>query len=218
MDTLETELGELRRQVKENELTQENRQQIERIRRSGILERIPQVGDIAPDFRLPDSEGNTICLHEKAKEGPVILSFYRGKWCPFCDLELRALQRYLTEFSRYGASLIGISPQRIAFSQLTQKEKNISFTIVSDAGNQVAQRYSLLLPATPTMETAFRSFGLDLGSMNSDQSFNLPVPGTFVVGQDAKIIFAYANADFTKRAEPADILAQLMHQWQDRFA
>ena len=170
----------------------------------------PEIGEIAPNFRLPDENGNVVALSELLKEGPAILSFYRGDWCPFCDLELKALQRNLADFKKHGASLLGISPQKISYSLVAKEKRNLEYSLLSDKGNELARTFGLLYTPPVEMENAFKSFGLDLGEMNADASSEMPIPATYVVGTDQKIIFAFIDPDHTKRAEPSDILASLM--------
>ncbi len=209
--SLTTQIQQLKQKINtDNGWFRAEMEQASSIRESGVLRHIPKPGQIAPDFYLPDPDGKPTTLHQLAAKGPVILSFYRGDWCVFCDLELRALQRYLTDFQKYNATIIGVSPQKIEVAQMTKREKELSYSLVTDKGNFIARMYSLIKEAPKAMQQAFLSFGLDLGSKSADQSFDIPVPGTFVVNQEGKIIFSFADADFSKRAEPSEILAHLI--------
>jgi peroxiredoxin len=171
----------------------------------------PEIGDIAPMFTLNDENNRSISLHNILNEGPVILTFYRGDWCSFCDLELKALQRHLADFKKYSATLLGISPQTISYSQLTKEKKNLSFSLLSDIGNKIAAQYGLLYKPPVELLNAFDSFGLELGNYNKQED-HLPIPATYVINKKQEVIFRFVNADHTKRAEPSAILAALMSE------
>jgi peroxiredoxin len=169
----------------------------------GIAANAVQVGQQAPDFSLPDQLGGTVTLSSVLQRGPAAVVFYRGEWCPYCDLTLRAYQRILPQIKALGASLIAISPQTPDKTLTTVENKELTFSVLSDVGNVVARTYGLVF-VTPE---AARHPGIS--AANGDESWELPVPGTFVIARDGTIKLAFVDADWTHRLEPAELLKAL---------
>jgi peroxiredoxin len=168
-----------------------------------------KVGEQAPDFSLPDATGKEVQLSSLVKKGPVVLTFYRGAWCPYCNLELQAYQQVLDELHQAGAELVAISLQSPDKS-LTTKEKNeLSFYVLSDVGGEVAQKYNLLFTLPDYLIDVYKTFQLNVDQYNGDQSWNLPVPATFIIDRDQTIRYAYVDEDYTKRAEPKEVLEKV---------
>ncbi len=176
---------------------------------SGAGNQAPKVGDPAPAFRLPDARGGQVSLHELLRSGPVVLAFYRGQWCPYCDLQLHAYQEALPQIRALGARLVAISPQTPDGSLSTAETKALTFDVLSDAGNRVARSYGLVFAVSPGLDAIHKGFGVDLARANGDASNELPVPGTFVVGRNGRVELAYVNADHRARLEPAELLRHL---------
>ena len=176
---------------------------------SGIAEKGINVGDLMPNFRLPNALGNTIELQNLLKQGSVIISFYRGGWCPYCNLELRRLQQYLPQFQALGATLIAISPETPDNSLSTQEKNELTFEVLSDVGNQFAKVLGLVFTLPETLRPIYQNFGIDIPSYNGDDSFELPIPATYVVTQKGKVVQASINPDYTKRLDPESILITL---------
>jgi peroxiredoxin len=162
-----------------------------------------QVGDIAPDFTLPDAYGKPVTLSTLLKAGPVVVTFYRGDWCPFCNLTLRAYQAILPEITALHGSLVAISPQNPEHTLLTVEHKDLTFPVLSDVGNQVARQYTRIW----TVPEAERSPNLQ--PFYDDDKWQLPAPGTFVIASDGKVKLAFVDADYTQRLEPDAILNTL---------
>lgn len=173
---------------------------------------IPNVGDQATDFSLPKEDGQQVSLADLLTNGPVILNFFRGNFCEFCQLELKALQRSLHEFQRYNATLVGISPSTVSIQTLGSGDAPVySYSILSDIGNKVAAAYGLRYRMSEELASMFMAMGMDLTEMLSENDENtLSIPATFIVSTDRRIIFKFADPDYTKRAEPADIIASLI--------
>lgn len=174
---------------------------------SGIVNNSLKVGDTAPDFTLPNAVGESVQISALLANGPVIINFYRGEWCPYCNIELHAFQQLLPEFEQVNAQLVAISPS-LPTKALTMQEKHeLAFPVLSDVGNQVARSYGLVFTLAAALQPLYKSFGLDIPEHNGDDSYELPVPATYVIDTTGTVRYAYAKADYTKRAEPADVLA-----------
>ena len=166
-------------------------------------------GDKAPDFELSNVRGGTLSIHNALAEGPVVLSFYRGSWCPFCNLELNALQQQLPAIRDYGARLIAVSPEKPDAS-LTHAEKlNLEFDVLSDPGNRVADAYGLIMTVHESLRPLYLQWGIDVPAANGDDSHQLPVPATYVIGRNGTIQAAHIDKDYTKRMEPEAIIEAL---------
>ena len=168
-----------------------------------------KVGDKAPDFSLPNAYGKQIKLSSLLKKGPVIINFYRGAWCPFCNLELNALKKNLPEFKKYGASLISITPQKPDKSLAQVKKAKFPFDILSDLDSSIIKKYKLFFTLPPKLTKLYKKLGLDIEAFNGKGRNELPVPGTYVVDKKGIIRAAYANTDYTKRMEPQAIIDAL---------
>ena len=176
---------------------------------SGIAQQSVRVGERAPDFVLPDVFGKQIALAELLKHGPVVLTFYRGEWCPFCNLQLRAYQQILQQIQELGASLVAISPQTPDHSLSTVEKKELTFTVLSDAGNIVARKYRLVFALEQPIRELYTTIGSDLPTFNGDTSWELPMPATFVIAQDGMVRLAFVDEDYTHFLEPASLLDSL---------
>ena len=166
-------------------------------------------GDKAPDFELPNATGGTVRLYEVLDKGPVVLNFYRGGWCPFCNLELQALQSRLQEIRNLGATLIGISPETPDNSLTTAEKHQLDFDVLSDLGNKTARDYGLIFTVYEEMRPLYLKWELDVPAVNGDNSWELPVPATYLIDKDRVVRAAHVDKDYTKRMEPDLILAEL---------
>ncbi len=181
----------------------------EQLVRSGIAEAAIGAGDEIPGFSLPGATGRTVSGAVLLASGPLVISFYRGSWCPYCNLELHALQQIAPEITALGARLVAISPN-LPDTSLTSVEKHaLTFEVLSDVGNTVARQFGLVFTLDEELRPLYRDFGIDLPGENGDDSYELPIPATYVVRPDGIVAAAYVNADYTRRMEPADILAAL---------
>ncbi len=162
-----------------------------------------------PDFSLPEARGATIELATLLARGPVVVTFYRGSWCPFCDLQLRAYQTVLPEIHRLGGELVAISPQTPDYALTDVERKELAFPVLSDAGNQVARRYGLVFKLSETLQALQAGFGNPLPKFNGDDSWETPVPGTFVLDRSGVVRLAHVDPNYMVRLEPAAILTAL---------
>jgi len=176
---------------------------------SGITERVLKAGVLAPDFTLPNAVGRPVNLDTELTGGPVVVTFYRGIWCPYCSLQLRAYQKILPEIIRLGGSLLAISPQSPDQSQATLLKNFLQYEVLSDRGNVVARQFGLVYQVPEWVRELYVSFGSNLPDFNGDTSWELPIAGTFVIGGGRRILLGYADSDPRNRMEPAAILEAL---------
>jgi peroxiredoxin len=182
---------------------------IEELRADFALASAVGVDEAAPDFALPNAAGKLIVLKELLRLGPVILTFYRGGWCPYCNIQLRAYQSVLPQISASGARLVAISPQLPDNSLDTANKNALTFDVLSDVRNEVARSYGLVYSLPEEIRAALRSNNKALPSINGDQSWELPVPATYVIARDQHVALAYIEVDYRKRLEPEALLTCL---------
>lgn len=182
---------------------------IEELRASFALEKAVGAGDEAPGFSLPDVRGNQVSLSGLLQYGPVVVTFYRGGWCPYCNIQLRAYQAMLPEMATLGARLVAISPQLPDGSMGTAEKNALTFEVLSDVGNFVARRFGLVYALPEDLREALRSNNKALPAINGDGSWELPVPATYVIAPDGRIVLASIEVDYRKRLEPDAILTAL---------
>jgi len=176
---------------------------------SGAAERALKVGDTAPAFTLKDPDGNTVSSADLLAHGPLIVSFYRGVWCPYCNMDLQALQAALPEFEERGATLVAISPQTAPNSRKSMRQNALTFPILSDPHNDVAAAFGLRFDLPDYLVELYKSLKNDLPSFNGDPSWTLPMPARFVIAPDGMIHYAEVNPDYTRRPDPEDMLPSI---------
>lgn len=167
------------------------------------------VGDKAPDFVLPNATGMKISLSECLSSGVVIVKFYRGEWCPICNLDLRAIQKHLPQIKSFGASILAISPQKPDDALTISQKNDLKFEVLSDSDQRVIKAYNLQFD--PGEDYHNRR---DLTRLNGDGSKNLPVPATFIVNRDLIIEAAHVESNYTERMSPEKILNVLEHMYK----
>jgi peroxiredoxin len=175
----------------------------------GIAERALKAGDRAPNFTLPDAKGESVTLSTRLARGPVVLTFYRGGWCPYCNLALRALQAVLPQIQALGATMIAISPQTPDNSLSTAEKNALAFPVLSDAGSATATAFGVAFELAQALRPIYTRFGHALPEMNGEADWLLPIPATYVIDRDGVIALAFVDTDYRNRLEPADILAAL---------
>lgn len=176
---------------------------------SSLGEQALNRGDKAIDFILTNARGGETSLAELTRQGPLVLSFYRGGWCPFCNLEFKALHTILPKIKALGAQLVGISPELPGHSMSTIERHQLQFEVLSDIGNQVAWQYGLVMQVHPDLHPYYLQWGYNLPELNGDNSFVLPIPATYVIDSKGTIRAAYINKDYTQRMEPDAIIHAL---------
>jgi len=180
-----------------------------RLEESGAALRAIKTGDRAPGFDLPNAHGETVSSRELLARGPVVLSFYRGDWCPYCNLELKALQERVAEIEALGARLVAVSPQTPDATTDTATRNRLTFEVLSDPGNTVAKAFGLDFELAEELRPIYRNWGADLEKLNGDPPFSLPMAATYVIGRDGTIIESFVDTDYTERMEPQAIIDAL---------
>ncbi len=210
-DSLKTKLEE----KKNNFLKKADKKKIEvyeagidSVGQSGVTKNAIQVGQQAPDFTLTNAKGKTVTLSALLKEGPVILTWYRGGWCPYCNITLHSLQENLPEFKKHGATLVALTPELPDNSLNTKEKNNLEFEVLSDINSEVGKRYGIIYKLTRGVAEYYKK-GPDLEKYNGEDSYTLPLAATYVINTDGVVTYTFLDADYRKRAEPAEILEAL---------
>ena len=174
-----------------------------------VVERILSVGAKASSFQLLDHNGQPVSSVELLREHRLVMCFIRGRWCPFCVGQLEAMNSILPEFERVGASLVAISPQTLQQSFFMHDQHKLRFTLLSDPGNQLARQFGLVYRVPDAQRAVYRRAFINLPVVNGDESWELPIPATYIIDRDSAVRYASADPDYTARPEPADILQVL---------
>ncbi|OYW73697.1 MAG: hypothetical protein B7Z37_20555 [Verrucomicrobia bacterium 12-59-8] len=195
---------------------------IQAVADSGILKSAKQAGERAPDFTLRNAAGKEITLSTLLKQGPVVLTWYRGGWCPYCNLSLRALQQVLPELQAAGAQLVALTPELPDKSATTQEKNALQFQVLTDLNHGVAKEYGVAFKLTATVRDLYKQH-FDLLEYNGAEASDdtLPLAATYIIDRDGTIRYAFLDADYRKRAEPAELAAfvkQLLPQPGDAEA
>jgi len=166
-----------------------------------------QIGDTAKDFTLRNANNELVSLDEQLKENDfVVVNFYRGQWCPYCNLELKALQEINDELKGLNTKLIAISPQTPDASLSTKEKNELDYEVLSDTHNLVAKDYGLVFSLAEELRPIYENFGIDIVGLNDEDSFELPMPATFVFNKNKEVLYSFVDEDYTKRCEPQTIL------------
>ncbi|MEJ1979061.1 MAG: peroxiredoxin-like family protein [Acetobacteraceae bacterium] len=182
---------------------------VDALRLTFPIEAALKEGDLAPDFALPDASGMPVALSDRLRAGPVVLIFYRGGWCPYCNLQLRAYQHALDEITALGGQLLAVSPQLPDGSLSTAEMNKLSFGVLSDVSNRVAKTFGLVYALPDELRAALRSNGKALPGINGDDSWELPLPATYVIAPDRSIVLAAVELDYRERQAPEGVVAAL---------
>jgi len=191
------------------------REETQRLRESHIVESAPQTGDGLEDFNLPNHLGKMQSLAALREHGPVVVTFYRGGWCPYCNLELRAYQAVLPQINAAGATLVAITPELPDASLSTSAKNELEFEILTDANADYTRKLGLVFTLPERLRPIYQGLGIQIEQHNGRGQFDLPLAATFVVDTDGTITSAFVDADYTSRAEPThvvEILQSLVKQ------
>lgn len=183
---------------------------IEQLGRSKIVETMRKTGDRAPAIILNNARGEPVDVKTLLAKGPVIVTFYRGGWCPFCNMELKAFQDLLPEITAAGASLVAISPEKPDDTLSTAEKNALTFEVLSDVGQKVGRAFGLVYEFTDELRGVYQGFGLDIpGKNGAPDEWALPVSATYVIGSDGVILYADTGVDYRYRADPREVLKAL---------
>ena len=180
-------------------------QSLQELVEQNLEDRAFKVGDIAPDFTLPDAEGLPVSLYDTLQHNAVIISFFRGNWCPFCMAELTHYQEAINNNLVDSATVIAISPQSIHFNHDLKVQNNLEFRILSDKGNEIADKYGLVFTLQENIREIYKNMGADLELFNSDNTYKLPIPATYLIDKNKKIVFSSVSTNYMERADVCDI-------------
>lgn len=191
-------------------------QLVDWLRQTDVASRALQVGDKAPDFLLPDEDGRLHSSEHLRRQGPLVVSFYRGGWCDFCGAELRALQAVKAEFDSLKASLVVVSPDTRDLPRQLKAQLNLDLTMLADVDHGVSIAYGILFRVPDETRAHYAKLGYNFGDRHGSTEWMLPMPATYVIDQDGAVRGAFIEPDFTIRQEPSDILATLRQLAQSR--
>lgn len=178
---------------------------------SGIAEKILKVGNKAPEFTLKNQKGEEVSSAELLKKGDIILTFYRGIWCPYCNADLAYLKKIKDQVTEKGATMLALSPQTQKHNEKIVEQQNLNYDVLHDEGNNVAAQFGLRWTMQEPLKSLYHSFKLDLATYNGDNSWTLPVPARFIIGQDGIIKYAEFSIDYTQRPNP-DVLVNTLNR------
>ena len=175
---------------------------------SDILSKAKNIGDIAPNFTLKNAIGESVSLKDYLKKGPVVLTWYRGGWCPYCNLTLNQLQQELPNFKANGANLLALTPEVPDESISTAEKNHLEFEVLSDIHNKIAKDYGIVFQLTDDVAGIYNT-SFELNKHNGDASNELPLAATYIINEEGKIEYAFLDTDYRNRAEPSEITAFL---------
>lgn len=174
----------------------------------GLARKALNVGDALPDFEL-ENQFRVLMSRDELLCKPLVISFYRGAWCPYCNLELSAQQARMEEMHRLGADFIAISPEQPDYALALQDKHRLNFNILYDKNNQLAKKLGLAFTLPAPLRSVYQTFGIDVCAHNGNDHFELPMPATYIVNQDGKIVFAFIDEDYRVRLEPERLIEKL---------
>ena len=212
MTNLSEDLQTLSREVEQQvspKLQHVLRQFVESLRRQRASEQSLQVGDTVSDFVLKDQRQRSIRLYDQLAQGPVVLTFFRGGWCPYCNLALRAWRYALPDIEFLGAKFLAITPESIRNVQRTVEKNRLDFPMLHDQGSEVARAFRVSVVLSDYMSAFYRSLGLNLLSRNTDIIARLPMPATYLIDEQAVIRYVFVEEDYAQRADVSEVLHQL---------
>lgn len=176
---------------------------------SGQATRAIKAGERAPSFTLKDQDGNDVSSAELLRRGPLIITFYRGVWCPYCNIELQAINDVLPQIEGYGASVVAISPQTPVNSRKSVRDNKLGFPVLSDTNGEVGAAFGLRFALPDYLVDLYKALKNDLPAFNADPSWTLPMPARYVIDQDGIVLYSEVNPDYTHRPDPVDMFPVL---------
>lgn len=211
IQSLEIELNNRKNELTKNATDEKKRKYsegLQSVRDNKIVENALQVGDIALDFTLKNASNSEVSLYSELKKGPVILMWYRGGWCPYCNLTLNHMQKSLPDFKKYGGNLIALTPELPDSSISTAEKHSLEFEVLSDVDNTIAREYKVVFTLTEEVAEIYEE-NFNLSKYNGNKKSELPLAATYIIDTDKIIKYAFLDADYRKRAEPAELVEVL---------
>jgi peroxiredoxin len=179
------------------------------LRATGIWERAKRKGDMAPDVTLPDASGTPIKLSDLWRSGPLVVIFYRGGWCSYCNLQLRAWQQHAIEMRRLGAGLVAISPQTPDHARGKIATNEAAYPVLKDSSLDAANGFNIAFTLPPELIDLYALAGTDVPVLNANAQWVLPIPATYLIDKSGRIQFAHLEVDYRKQTDPAAIIAMI---------
>ena len=177
------------------------------LRRPGWDDRVPRVGEAAPAVAMPDALDPPVGLPDLARDGPLVVKFYRGRWGPYCTLDLRAWQRVAPDLQALGSRFVAVTPQREEEIALLRERDGLDFHVVSDTGLRLARAFGIDYEVDPALRGVYAGDAVDLAATNASGDWTLPLPACFVIARDGRLVWSHVDTDYSRRAEPADVMA-----------
>jgi len=210
MTTLQDQLDEITARTRE--LVQAERlavgeRAIAELFASGIEGRILPVGALAPEFALNDSRGRLVRSADMLALGPLVVKFFRGRWCPYCVTELETWRELYGQLRERGALMVAIGPQTERQNDFMVSQHGLPFAVLSDPGCALAEKFGVAYTVPESMREYYQSILINIPFVNGDESWRMPLPATYVISPDGRVVFAEAHADFRVRDEPEEVLA-----------
>lgn len=168
-----------------------------------------QINDTAPEFTAKDQDGKDISLSEVLKKGKVVLVFYRGQWCPYCNKELKNLEDSLSLITSKGATVLAITPEQPTYVDKTIEKTRATYSILTDEHLKIMKAYDVAFALDPSTVEKYKTYGIDFSLANGDNGANLPVPAVYIIDTKGYITYRYFDADYTKRPGVLEIAAHL---------
>ena len=184
-------------------------QAVAELKQRHLAANILPVGAKAPDFELPDQDGKLVRSSDLLTRGRLVINFIRGRWCPFCVGQMEAMNLIVPQIEHASATLVAISPQTVKQSFFMHDQHKLRFPLLSDGGNKVARQLGRTYRVPPEQEVVYRRAFVNLPFTNGDDSWELPIPATYIIDRDGTILYGSANEDYTERPEPADVISLL---------
>jgi len=179
---------------------------VQTLKESGLADKALGKGKKMPPLNFLNANKKRIALYDYLEKGPVVLTFYRGSWCPYCMLELKAYQALVKDFEKYGATVIAVSPDLPMVSKKTKDKNGLEFLVLSDVNNRAAKLIGLSFKVDDDTRAIYKNFGINLSKNQGNDENTLPMPGTYVIDKKGMVQFSYVDPDYTKRAEPSEVL------------
>jgi len=212
MTSLSAELVALAEEIDQQtapRLRQVLRQFIERLQRQHAAQRSLKVGNLAPDFILKNQNQRAVRLYDQLQQGPVVLVFFRGGWCPFCNLTLQAWRHTLPDIEFQGGQLLAVTPETGEYAQRTVQKNKLAFSVLQDTGGEVARLFKVSIALSEYLAAFYRSLGLNLATRHQDSVVRLPMPATYLIDSNGIIRYAFVAEDYTQRANITEVLKEL---------